>query len=344
MASNYGLGVTALNIELDDIRDVKINANTKIGRNHNKDYVLRYKNDGSHFVMVPAAVQQHEHPAANLAELGDVDTVSLGATAAANDATPFGFSWDRSASKFLPYNIPRNLDEVLDGTVRAGTAGIPQVLFYHSNENKYKLQDLRHYLPHENSDVKLIRIPLHLKITPTTVIMKAGNELKKWINSGEWYVVYSATGATGGSNIGLFWDTQLNVLGLKAGVDEGALTMQAASRAMTDHLKILRKGTLFIKCIKLSTEGEYDELVDGISIQASEQTKCAIIINIDEVRRNLEIRFVGEENVANNLRAVIGEENKDNLDISTIKLKRFILLDLKYFTEILSNEDITNLI
>ena len=142
----------------------------------------------------------------------------------------------------------------------------------------------------------------------------------------------------------MFWDTQINVLGLKAGADEATLTMQTASQQMTDSLKNLKKGTLFIKCIKLSTEGDYDELIDGISIQASSRTKCAIIINIDQVNRSLDIRFIGEENIANNLSSTISEENKDNLDISTIKLKRIILLDLKYFKEILSNEDITNLI
>ena len=40
-ASNYGLGLTSLNLGLDDIKDLKVNVNTKIGRNHNKDFVLR---------------------------------------------------------------------------------------------------------------------------------------------------------------------------------------------------------------------------------------------------------------------------------------------------------------
>ena len=148
MASNYGLGtINSLNFGLEDIRDIKLNANMKIGRNHNKDYVLRYKNDiGGHFVLAPAAVQQHDHSAANLVELGDIDTVSLSATSAANDATPFGFSWD--GTKFVPYNIPRNLEEVLDGTLPAysAVAGTPNVLYYDSNVNKYKMRDLRLYL------------------------------------------------------------------------------------------------------------------------------------------------------------------------------------------------------
>ena len=345
MASNYGLGIMGgLNLGLNDIRDLKINANTKIGRNHNKDYVLRYKNsdvDGaSHFVMVPASVQQHDHPVASLVELGDVDSVSIGATAAANDATPFAFSWDKNTSKFQPYNIPRNIVELLGSKVAGGEAGVPKVLFYDSNVNQFKMQDLRPYLPRENPSVKLIGIPLHLKIDQMRTIMKAGNQLERLINCGEWYCSYNVTVGS----VGLFYDTQLHVLGLKAGDDAATLTLQAASRQMTDTLKILRKGTLFIKCIKLSTSGEYDEFIDTIAIKAESRVKCAIVINIDEKRRDLDISFIGDQNVSDNLSAVIGQQNKHNLDIGTIKLKRIVILDVKYFPEILSSEEITNLL
>ena len=290
--------------------------------------------------MTPAAVQQHEHPAETLAELGDVDSVSLNATMAANDPTPFGFSWDRNAAKFLPYNIPRNLEEVLDGVVSGGVAGAPNVLYYDSNVNKYKMHDLRNYLPHENPSVKLIGIPLDLKITPTTAIIKTGNQLRRWINSGEWYCSYDCTAASD-TPLGLFWDTQLHVLGLKTGPTAATLTMQAAGQQMTDTLKTIKKGTLFINCIKLASEGEYDELVDGISIRAGNRVKCAIIIKIDEVRGELDIDFVGDD--VDNIDVVRAQNDKYNLDISTITRKRTILL-IKYFPEILSNEDITNLL
>ena len=171
-------------------------------------------------------------------------------------------------------------------------------------------------------------------------IMKVGNELKKWINSGEWYCGYSVTAGS----VGLFYDTQLNVLGLKAGDDECSLRMQTASQQMTDTLKILKKGTLFIECIKLSTSGEYDPFIEAIGIKAESRVKCAIVINIDEERRYLDISFIGDQNVSDNISAVIIEENKHNLDIETIKLKRIVLLDVKYFPEILSSEEITNLL
>ena len=326
-----------------DIRDIKLNANTKIGRNHNKDYVFRYKNTnadiGGHFVLAPAAVQQHDHPAANLAELGDIDPVSINATMAANDATPFGFSWDQTTLKFVPYNIPRNLEEVLDGIVTGTgtTAGTPNILYYDSNVNKYKMRDLRLYLPHENPSVKLIGIPLDLEITPHTVIMKTGNELKRWINSGKWYCSYGAAG-----NLSLFWDTQLDILGLKTGDTAATLSMQTASQQMTDTLKTIKKGTLFINCIKLATEGEYDELVDGISIRAGNRVKCGIIIELDEAKELFDISFVGDG--IETIGAVRSDNTRYNLDISTIKLKRIIMLSVKYFPGVLSNEDITNLL
>ena len=138
MASNYGLGVIdPLNPGLNDLLDVRIPDDVKKNRNNNRDYCLRWNNSTRNFVLSPTAVQQHDHPI-DLGDLTDVSDESIAARKATSDATPFGFTWNRATSTFMPYDIPRNIDELLDSTVLAdpGVSGIPYVLVYNESERK----------------------------------------------------------------------------------------------------------------------------------------------------------------------------------------------------------------
>ena len=227
MSLDYGYGLSTHNLELADLRDLKIDDDVKIRRNHNKDYILRYRNEGN-FVLAPASVQNHEHKT-DFSELADIDQ-SVSATKTANDPTPFGLTWNRTTEKFEPYNIPRNLTEVLDSIIAGGVneaPGTPNIIYFDSNVNKYRLKDVRDYLiPPESAKTKILCIPLHLKVTPNTTIMKTDNTLRRWINSGTWYASYFASGGPAS----LFYDTTSKKLGLKGTAEQAVLTLKTATQ------------------------------------------------------------------------------------------------------------------
>ena len=338
MASNYGLGVVAkLNPGLNDLLDVEVPKDVKKGRNNNRDFVLRYKNDSKEFALTPAATQAHDHKI-DLAELEDVHQAGIAAIKTTGDATPFGFTWNPDTAAFMPYSIPRNIDELLEGMVVADTAGVPFVLVYNETERKYEMRDIRNFVrPTPPSPlIKLIAMPLHFKVSPLTTILKAGGGLVRWINSGEWYCSYRWQEDSG--PITLFKDAPFNVLGLRGAEEPAILSLEGCRPAPT-----LDSGTLIIRMIKSNSEDEYDPLIGGFSIKCKKRVKCAIIISLDSnnIGEGANLSFVGDD--VEELDSV-RDNTEATLDISTITLKRAIIQDIRYFRDTLSSDEITALL
>ena len=342
MTSDYGLGVVdKLNPALDDLLDVKVPVDIDRKRNDARDFIFRYNFTTRSFELNPAATQQHDHPT-DLSQLTDVDS-SIENFKTTNDSTPFAFTWDPNTGNFMPYSVPRNLNELLESvvTVDQNLAGIPHVIYYDDTDNKYKMRDLRHYIhrPPENPLLKLIDMPLHLTITSLTAIFK-NDGLRRWINSGKWYCSYQWERDSG--QITLFKDGQLKILGLKS-PDSGETAVLTVKGCRPTP--IITDGTLVIRIIKLDSEDKYDPFIGGYSIKCKKRTKCAVIISLDSNNisgEGADLSFVGD-GVDENLD--FSRDNTDpSIDISTITLRHIIIQDIRYFPSMLSREDLTALL
>ena len=163
---------------------------------------------------------------------------------------------------------------------------------------------------------------IDLKITADKTIMKDYNTLSRIYNSGEWYLTYDAAKE---SKLRLFFDTVEKQLGIKP-ENYSELKLNTASDLMTESIKNINIGTITIDCIKLGTNGEFDPLIDYISIKCNSKTRTTIKITLLPGLCNVE--FTDDTN--NNLTSKIDIRNNYVLDISTITLKRMILLNLSY--------------
>ena len=318
MASNFGLGaITPQGLAISDLKDV--NVPRLNGRDHKKDFILKWKNDVKLFNLEPAAIQAHDHDT-NLADLNDIDeTID---DIKNKPHVPFSFAYSDRDNKFYTFELPRDFLELIEKPLTSVdpniVGSVPYVLVYNSQTQIFSLSDMRHYLAEINHRVSRMNPRLHLKIDPMKTIVKENNILTRVFNSGSWYCSYIVN--TG--SVKLFYDTALKELGLKPDT-EAKLELQTANQVMTNNLGAVNEGIMIIKCIKLSTESEYDPLFNGIEIICGQRTLLEIIINT----KNNEVDVVSD---TNNLPVRYKvSEGMTSLDIKTLTLKRLILIDLK---------------